>query len=256
MIAHVHARPGRAVVLIPGLSSRRIWAPVVARWPDGLGAIVVDYPGFGESPPTQPPTPAAAAAAVIDLLDRLGQPRPLLVGHSLGGWVALEVARAGRAGGVLALAPAGLWSRRSPWTTDLQLNLGFVAARAPRALRRASLESRIGRRLSLAGQSARPADVEPDAALALADDAATSDGWLGLFRATRRERFTGGASIDGPVDVVFGDRDRIARPASRRRDELPAQADVVTWPGCGHALMWDAPDRIAEAVADLARRTE
>ncbi len=45
------------------------------------------------------------------LLDELGLDRPHLAGSSSGGWVALELARRGRAETVCALSPAGAWDR-------------------------------------------------------------------------------------------------------------------------------------------------
>jgi pimeloyl-ACP methyl ester carboxylesterase len=54
------------------------------------------------------------------------------------------------------------------------------------------------------------------------------------------------------VRVVWGDRDRIARArASRHADELPAHAAVETWVGCGHMVMWDAPQRVVRAALSL-----
>jgi pimeloyl-ACP methyl ester carboxylesterase len=56
--------------------------------------LALDLPGFGGSSPlpaAPPHTPAMLAAAVERLLDELGLDRPQLAGHSLGGWVALEL---------------------------------------------------------------------------------------------------------------------------------------------------------------------
>jgi pimeloyl-ACP methyl ester carboxylesterase len=52
-----------------------------------------------------------------------------------------------------------------------------------------------------------------------------------------------------PVKVIWGERDRIALAGkSRNLDQLPPQTEVETWPGCGHMLMWDAPERLLEAI--------
>ncbi len=86
--------------------------------------IAVDLPGFGESTPLNgsgPPTPAALAAAVAAALP--DEPYHV-AGNSLGGWVALELARGrpravghrDRTGGAVARA-ARAEARRShaPW---------------------------------------------------------------------------------------------------------------------------------------------
>jgi pimeloyl-ACP methyl ester carboxylesterase len=80
---------------------------------DGLRTLAVDLPGFGQSPaPDAPLTPARLAAPVLELARSLERP-PLLVGMSLGGRVALEVAltepRAVR--GVVLVAPFLPWRR-------------------------------------------------------------------------------------------------------------------------------------------------
>jgi pimeloyl-ACP methyl ester carboxylesterase len=46
-------------------------------------------------------------------LDERGLARPHLAGNSLGGWVAIELARRGRAASVCAFSPAGFW-----WDSD------------------------------------------------------------------------------------------------------------------------------------------
>lgn len=61
----------------------------------GLRTLAVDLPGFGRSPaPEGPLTPAALSEPVIELARELsrGRERPLLLGMSLGGRVALEAA--------------------------------------------------------------------------------------------------------------------------------------------------------------------
>ena len=70
------------------------------------------HPGFGETPrPAWFRSVHDIAYLYLDLLDRLDLKETLLVGHSFGGWVALEIAKAGEAASVCCLSPAGLWRR-------------------------------------------------------------------------------------------------------------------------------------------------
>lgn len=113
------------------------------------------------------------------------------------------------------------------------------------------LSSPTGRRLALAGSSARPAQAPGPAAAALAAAAAESPGWSEHFRVTKPLRFTGGEAIDVPVTVVFGDRDRVAlRRTSRSFGELPPHTVRRELEGCGHMVMWDRPKALVELVLD------
>jgi pimeloyl-ACP methyl ester carboxylesterase len=252
MLAFDRLGDGPPLALLHGTNgSRAVWAPVAAALAAARTVLVPDLPGHGASPATSS-TPAAWAREVVALLDALGFGDAVVAGHSAGGWTALEVAKLGRATGVLALAPAGLWRRRSPWRTDLGLLVNWhLGQRLGTAVER-PLRRRGGRRLALAQVSARPADVPVQHAVAAARASLAARGFPEHFRQTRRQRFVGGAGIDVPVLVVWGASDHVA-PArtSRYADELPARAEVETWDGCGHMVMWDAPARLVAAALAL-----
>ena len=70
------------------------WVPVIERLPNGQRCIAPDFRGHGQSTvPTQPFTLANLAGDVLCLADYLGIQELVIVGHSLGGMVAMEVAR-------------------------------------------------------------------------------------------------------------------------------------------------------------------
>src|SRR5207248_10823872 len=98
------------------------------------------------------------AAAVEEQLDRLGWETAHVAGKSLGGWVALELARRGRARTVVAIAPMGLGTDRENRRTRRRLRLVHVMGPAARPFVRPLARTVIGRTL-LAGagmQLARP----------------------------------------------------------------------------------------------------
>ena len=74
--------------------------------------LALDLPGFGaaEPLPDRTPTVPALSDAVEAELDRAGLDRVHIAGNSLGGWIALELARRGRARSVVAISPSGLES--------------------------------------------------------------------------------------------------------------------------------------------------
>jgi pimeloyl-ACP methyl ester carboxylesterase len=214
--------------------------------------VAVDLPGHGASPPSSF-TPPDWADEVADLLDRQGLGRVAMLGHSAGGWTALELAKEGRATTVLALTPAGLWRKRSPFMTDLALNANWRLGRLSRRVALRALKSPTTRSLALRNVSARPKEVTADVAIPNARAALATDSFPRHFAETRRLRFLGGRSIDVPVKVIWGDKDRIALPGrSRFLDELPSQTQVETWTNCGHMLMWDAPDKVIAAIQSAA----
>src|SRR5256885_1007319 len=66
---------------------------------------------------TRPPPATSArglAAAVAEFLDGLGIAHPHVAGNSLGGWIALELARLRPLASVTLLSPAGLWRGSTP----------------------------------------------------------------------------------------------------------------------------------------------
>jgi pimeloyl-ACP methyl ester carboxylesterase len=82
--------------------------------PLGIRTLAVDLPGFGRTPaPDGPLTPARMAAPVLELVRSLERP-PILLGMSMGGRVALEIALAAPTAvcGVVGVAPYLPWRRR------------------------------------------------------------------------------------------------------------------------------------------------
>ena len=115
-MVHVERRgAGERLLLIHGLGGDwQVWEPVLDRLSAAREVLAIDLPGFGSSSPLPrgvTPTPAALAAAVAATLDELEIERIDVAGNSLGAWVALELARAGRAVRVTAICPAGFWAR-------------------------------------------------------------------------------------------------------------------------------------------------
>lgn len=103
-----------ALVLIHGWgkTADSAWWPVLPLCTRTM--IVVDLPGHGWSELQEPFSFALAAEAVERAVDHAGIARPVLVGHSMGGPVALTVVRrtgAAAFSGLLALATSAYWVR-------------------------------------------------------------------------------------------------------------------------------------------------
>jgi pimeloyl-ACP methyl ester carboxylesterase len=82
------------VILLHGIGGgKAIWAgSVAALAAAGFDAIAVDLPGYGESQGVTPGGMPVMAQAVLATMDALGLERAALVGHSMGGMVAQEIA--------------------------------------------------------------------------------------------------------------------------------------------------------------------
>src|ERR1700749_4811718 len=152
-IAYDRTGAGPPLVLLHPLGAdRRVWDPIAGPLRASHEVIAVDLPGFGESPqlPHTTPTPRALAEAVAALLRDLGIERPHVVGNSLGGWVALELALAGAAGRVTAPPPAGL----GPAPLVPKPSGAHRAARALAPLIEPAARTRRGRQRLLSGSVA------------------------------------------------------------------------------------------------------
>jgi pimeloyl-ACP methyl ester carboxylesterase len=254
MLAFDRYGSGDPLLLLHGTtSSRAVWDPLRDRLGEMADVIAIDLPGHGESPPVSytPPEWAREVAALMDDLD-LGQ--ATIVGHSAGGWTALELAKLGRASAVLALAPAGLWRKSSPRLTDMRLNANWRAGRLIGPRSTAVLRFGPVRAISLRTISGRPRQIPPEVAVASAKAAIATDSFPRHFRETRILRFEDGGAIEVPVTVIWGDRDRIAiEGKSRFTAELPAQTEIETWHRAGHMLMWDAPDTLVAQIDETLR---
>ena len=245
-IAYSRAGGGEPLVLIHGLGgSRRIWTPVIDRLAAERDVVAIDLPGFGESPLLPDgvaPTAANLGAAVGALCAELGLERPHLAGNSLGGWAALELAKAGDAASVCALSPAGLWRRplgprrvdSRGWALRLRplLPLLLVSARA--------------RRRFLGNIVARPERLSRAEAKALVHDWLGAPGYDAANHEMRSHVFEHPERVKAPTTIAWGTEDRlVGRP---RRERMPPGARYVELEGVGHTPTWDDPPLIAELL--------
>lgn len=245
-VAYDRAGTGAPLLLIHGLGGERhIWAPTLGHLTPERDVIAVDLPGFGESaslPEGEKATPWALAAGVAALLDELGLDRVHVAGNSLGGWVALELAKAGRACSVTGIAAAGLWSGRLAPKPYVMRGIARGLGPALPAL----LQSAGARRFALAGSVAHPDRVPVEAAIQIAQAYASAPGFVNANDNMRANHFTGGGQIHVPVTMAWCEHDKlIARP---RR--LPFPAREVVLHGVGHVPMYDDPGAVARIVLE------
>jgi len=90
--------------------NHRMWGPQLLGLRDRAMVIAVDLPGFGQSPPAEAPSIPGFAEAVLGVLDHHGIDRAVVVGCSMGGYVAQALALA-HPDRVAAIGLAGTRSR-------------------------------------------------------------------------------------------------------------------------------------------------
>ncbi|WP_375402604.1 alpha/beta fold hydrolase [uncultured Sphingomonas sp.] len=257
---------GPAIVMVHGLGGQlRNFTYALSELIEGEHRlIVVDRPGSGYSKPKPGTNPdiRAQGRLVARLVDKLGLERPLIVGHSLGGAVALAAALAapGKIGGLLLLAP-----------------LTQPMDQVPEVFRRLQRDSALSRKLiaRTVGVPMGMLTSKPNLTIIFAPDPVPSDfgtrggGLLALrpgnIEAAMHDIFAARDDMDAitrrygelalPVSILFGRGDRLLDPELHGRTTAAAIAGAVfeVIEG-GHMLPITHPDECARVLrAVLAR---
>ncbi|WP_184597864.1 alpha/beta fold hydrolase [Streptomyces violarus] len=131
--AHDYGGDGPQLVLLHGFGrSLADWSASAAQLTDGHRVLGVDLPGHGRSPDISPWALPAVVRCIAETLDAHGVPEAVVVGHSLGGLVAVEYARAYPDRVRAAVNLDGFWWRREypgaeQVTEGLLASVGAVA---------------------------------------------------------------------------------------------------------------------------------
>jgi pimeloyl-ACP methyl ester carboxylesterase len=243
---------GPPLVLLHGTGSRRgVWDPVMPALARERRAIAVDLPGFGDSPPGDfEPSVEGYVARLARWFSDEGLERPHVAGNSMGGGIALELARAGLVASAAAISPVGFWTLRERRYAQRSLRASRAIAARIRPLAPTIARSAAGRTALLAQMHGRPWRVPAEEAVA--SIAAFVDApWVEpALQAFDRYRFHDGEELRGvPVTIAWGTRDAllIPRQAARARRMLP-WARHVELPGCGHLPFHDDPEAVAAVL--------
>ncbi|WP_299569172.1 alpha/beta hydrolase [uncultured Williamsia sp.] len=206
--------------------------------------VVPTHPGFdGTDRPADLTSPADLAALYVTLLDHLGLVDVTVVGNSLGGWVAAEIALAHspRVSSVVLVDAVGLTSDSEPivdffaLTMDEIVDLNYHASHreaaraAQQALPDAVREAMAGNRSAL---------------LAYGGESMADPGLAGRL-----------PSVAVPTLVVWGAADRIVAPGHGRAyaDSIPG-ATLRIIDDAGHLPQIETPDALAATIWEFADR--
>lgn len=193
---------------------------------------------------------------MADALDAADLRMLHVVGNSLGGWVALDLARVRPLASLTLLSPAGIWPGNTPayCVPSLRATRWLVVHASATLLR--LVDRRAGRVLVLGQSHGRPTRTNPAQAREDIHLVSIGTGFEATLAETARLRFCGcpeDLRTFPPVTVAFGSRDRILlRRRWRATVELPLGATVQTLRGCGHVPLADAPAAVAELIVTAA----
>jgi pimeloyl-ACP methyl ester carboxylesterase len=195
--------------------------------------------------------------AVEAAMDEAGIEEAVLVGNSLGGFVALQLAARGRARSVVVFAPAGGWALGDEsWRELLRLQSSIhEAAKAAAPHAEAILSTPGGRRRATQYIAERfehiPGELLADQLLGVA----TCDAARLLAYAAGGSWELDAGRIGCPVRVVWGTEDRLLpwpSAAVRFREWLP-HADWIELDGVGHCPQLDVPLEAAQLILGWVR---
>lgn len=253
----LHIGAGEPVLLIhPFLMTHEVWTEVAQRLAPNHEVLAVTLPGHWGGPKA-----AWNRMGVTDMADELervldehGWDTCHMVGNSLGGWVAFEMERRGRARSVTAIAPAGGWTSIS--LPAIRLGVTFLALAPVMVLSKPFVGWAASvRRIQKAAMSmvaANPAAVPPAVAERAMWAAVQCNSILPiLWAAAWADGVKGLKDTQTPTQLLLCDQDKVIpwRVFGQMFiDELPADAERVILPEVGHVPMVEDPILVARVI--------
>lgn len=257
----IHLGSGEPMVLLhPFMMSQNVWKDVAP-----LIAETGRYEVF--APTMRGHNGGGRGAAFLDSstladdierrMDALGWTTAHIVGNSLGGWVAFELERRGRARTLTGIAPAGGWHWYTP--AKFEIVFKFVAGMpvwlVTKILGERALKLPFAKLLAYVPISAYP-DSLPDADLpGIVDDVRHCPAYYQLLiKSLLLPGLMEIAEGRAPTHLVICEKDRVLpHPRFTRHftAHLPKSTKVTHLDGVGHIPMFEAPRRIADVILDF-----
>ncbi len=228
---------GPPILFIPGLGSPGlVWAETVDRLEDRYECHVLTLSGFAGRPPIEEPLSAAVRRDLVRYIRSRRLRDPAVVGHSMGGFIALWLAVSSPANtGPVIIVDAG---------PALSGDLDDARLLRERWVQAADDEFARRARSMYAGMAADPKRLAPISALAAKSDRRTiGDAIYEMMITNLTDRMP---EIRSPVLFLLADgplQHRIRRQAAG----VPDKAIIVV-PRTRHFVMIDAPDRFVEEL--------
>jgi pimeloyl-ACP methyl ester carboxylesterase len=259
--APIHLGSGEPILLLhPFMMSQNVWKKVAP--------LIADTGRYEVLAPTMPGhnggvkgrfflDTAELADDMERRLDALGWDTAHIVGNSLGGWVAFELERRGRARTLTGIAPAGGWRRYTPAKFEI---VGKFLAGMPLWLLTVALGPRVlrlpfSRRLAYLPVSASADGLSEEDLLDIIDDVRHCPAYYQLLiKALMLPGLRELAEGSAPTHLVICEKDRVLpHPRFTRHftKQLPSDTRITHLDGVGHIPMFEAPGRIADLIVEF-----
>jgi pimeloyl-ACP methyl ester carboxylesterase len=253
---------GTPLVLLHGLGGTwRVWQPLLPSLQARHDVLALTLPGHQGVPldTNAPVTAARLADAIESSLDHEGIGAAHVAGNSLGGWLALELARRRRALTVVAIAPIGLLTTDDVARLASRLLAQHALAARIRPLARLLASSSAGRRLLFGHVVRHPGALPSEHAVQWLDAFVECTGFAAILDGLAAHPPDALPSdLACPVSVVWPAEDRLT-PASPHAERFLAAlpgARHVRLPSAGHTPMFDAPQAVAAIVLEQTRAVD
>lgn len=239
------------LVLLHGIAmSGTAWQDVIALLASHHKMYTPTALGHRGGPPAQrrPATMTDVVDAAERYLDEHGLERPHLAGNSMGGYVAVELARRGRAATVCAFSPGGFWSLGDGFQARAfgRLQRGVSLGRLTRPILPFVYKSPLVRRIVFRDVACNGDRISGARALEMIDDGIECEILADLcasdWQIPRLD------PLPCQITIAWGEKERLLPAAAHGKIEQIPQASIKTLPGVGHVPMVDDPELVASTI--------
>ncbi|HEY0606045.1 MAG TPA: alpha/beta hydrolase [Herpetosiphonaceae bacterium] len=231
------------LIYLHGMMLGNLWLDYHKALAQHFHVFAPDVPGFGLTPrPGWMRDISDYVLYVRDLLDTLGLDKPLLVGHSIGGWIAAEVAAwyPERVGKLVLSNALGLRVKGTP--------IPDIFAMAPEEFIGTCFEN------MMAAMPLMPSEINVEYMFEQYKQMTTLAAliWNPSYDPKLERRLE---RVSSPTLLVWGANDRLTHPVyGEAYQRLIPGSQLITLPGTGHMPMFEQPEAWSDAVAEFLQQ--
>lgn len=244
---------GPALVLVHGFGEdSRIWDGLAAHFKESHYCILPDMPGCGGSEPVEDLSVEKMAALVNAVLKSEGIEKAVVIGHSMGGYIALAFAEAWpeKLCG-LGLFHSTAFADSEEKISARQKSIGFIETHGPGLFLGQTLPNLFAENFVLEHREIIDAQIQNGRAF-------SGETLIAFYRAmiARPDRTEVLKNIMVPVLFIIGEKD-MAVPAADtlKQSFLPEKAYIYVFESAGHMGMLEEPEKSREALETFFRNT-